>query len=85
MTRILASNQISRLLTRRGARLSQAEAVVRPILEAVRKQGDKALLKYARKFDGLDRKSVRVPARSLALRLWKAGARIPRRRRNGFE
>jgi histidinol dehydrogenase len=66
MIRILASNQIGRLLTRRRTRLNQAEAVVRPILEAVRKQGDKALVKYARKFDELDRKSVRVPARDLA-------------------
>jgi histidinol dehydrogenase len=36
---------------------------VRPILEAVRKRGDKGLLEYARKFDKLERKSVRVPAR----------------------
>jgi histidinol dehydrogenase len=66
MIRILPSSQIGRLLTRRAARLSEAEAVVRPILEGVRKHGDKALLKYARKFDGLDRKSVRVPARDMA-------------------
>ena len=37
--------------------MSEAEAVVRPILEAVRKRGDKGLLEYARKFDGLTRKS----------------------------
>ncbi len=66
MIRILATNQISRLLKRRTSRMNQAEGVVRPILEAVRKQGDKAVLKYARKFDGLDCKSVRVPARDLA-------------------
>lgn len=66
MIRILASNRIDLLLKRRSARLNQAEAVVRPILEAVRKQGDKGLLKYTRKFDGFDRKSVRVPARELA-------------------
>ena len=41
-----------------AARLAEAEAVVRPILEAVRKRGDAALLEYARKFDGLDRQSV---------------------------
>src|SRR5579864_2337198 len=66
MIRTLAANRISPLLTRRVTRLTQAEAVVRPILQAVRKQGDKALLKYARKFDRLDRGSVRVPARELA-------------------
>jgi len=66
MIRTLASNRIGPLLARRTTRLQQAEAVVRPILEAVRKQGDKALLRYARKFDGLDRKTVRVPERELA-------------------
>src|SRR6266852_2383266 len=66
MIRILESRQMGRLLARRTARLSEAEAVVRPILEAVRKRGDKALLAYARKFDGLERKSVRVPERDLA-------------------
>ena len=60
--RILESQQIGRLLARRAARMEEAEAVVRPILDAVRKRGDRALLEYARQFDGLDRKSVRVPA-----------------------
>ncbi|MGA9627091.1 MAG: histidinol dehydrogenase, partial [Bryobacteraceae bacterium] len=54
MIRILESKDIGGLLARRGARLTQAEAVVRPILEAVRKRGDKALLEYARQFDGLE-------------------------------
>ena len=53
---------MGRVLARRAARLTEAEDVVRPILEAVRKRGDKGLLEYARKFDGLERKSVRVPA-----------------------
>jgi histidinol dehydrogenase len=66
MIRILNSKQIGRLLARRAERLTEAENIVRPILEAVRKQGDKGLLEYARKFDHLDRKSVRVPARELA-------------------
>jgi histidinol dehydrogenase len=66
MIRILQSRQMGRLLARRTARLSAAEIVVRPILDAVRKRGDKALLAYARKFDGLERKSVRVPERDLA-------------------
>ena len=61
MIRILESKDIGALLARRGARLMQAEAVVRPILEAVRSRGDRALLQYARQFDGLQRKSVRVP------------------------
>ena len=65
MIRILPATQMGRLLARRKARLAEAEAAVRPILEAVRTQGDKALLEYARRFDGLDRKSVAVPEAGL--------------------
>jgi histidinol dehydrogenase len=61
MIRIVDSTQVSKLLARKAARLADAEAAVRPILEAVRKRGDKALLEYARKFDGFDRKSPVVP------------------------
>src|SRR5215813_10210145 len=60
MIRILESKQVGRLLARKAARLTEAEAVVRPILDAVRKRGDRALLEYARQFDGLTRKTVRV-------------------------
>jgi histidinol dehydrogenase len=63
--RILKSTQVGRLLTRKAARMAEGEAVVRPILEAVRLRGDRALMEYARQFDGLTRKSVRVPAREL--------------------
>ena len=59
MIRIVDSTQVGKLLARKAARFAEAEAVVRPILEAVRKRGDKALLEYARKFDDFDRKSVR--------------------------
>ncbi|HLK49385.1 MAG TPA: histidinol dehydrogenase [Bryobacteraceae bacterium] len=65
MIRILNSGRVGRLLARRTARLAQAEAVVRPILESVRKRGDRALMEYARRFDGLDRRSVRVPKAEL--------------------
>jgi histidinol dehydrogenase len=61
MIRILDSKQVGRLFARRAARLGEAESVVRPILEAVRKRGDRALMEYARQFDGLERRSVRVP------------------------
>ncbi len=66
MIRILPSNEIGKLLERRAARMEQAVAVVRPILNAVRRRGDKALVAYARKFDRLDRPDVRVPAKELA-------------------
>lgn len=64
--RILKSTEIGKLQARKAARLTEAEAVVRPILEAVRRRGDRALLEYARRFDGLSRKTVRVPQPELA-------------------
>jgi histidinol dehydrogenase len=64
--RILDSKNVGRLLSRKAARFEAAEAAVRPILEGVRKRGDRALLEYARKFDGLDRRSVRVPESELS-------------------
>src|ERR1700723_2004813 len=66
MIRIIESKNIGRLLARKAARFTQAEGVVRPILEAVRKPGEKALREYARKFDGFARKSVRVPEAALS-------------------
>jgi histidinol dehydrogenase len=63
--RILETKQVGRLLARKAARFEEAEAVVRPILEAVRLRGDAALLEFARRFDNLERKSVRVPEKEL--------------------
>src|SRR4051794_5905351 len=65
MIRILESKEVGRLFSRRAARLGEAEAVVRPILEDVRKRGDRALLEYARRFDGFEGRSVRVSAKEL--------------------
>ncbi|HEX3742693.1 MAG TPA: histidinol dehydrogenase [Bryobacteraceae bacterium] len=64
--RILESKQIGRLLARKAARLTEAEEVVRPILDAVRTRGDRALLEYARQFDKLQRRGVRVPVSELS-------------------
>src|SRR5579862_622264 len=64
MIRILSGKEIGKLLRRRAARLDEAEAVVRPILDAVRRHGDRALAEYARKFDGLDG-PIAVPAADL--------------------
>jgi histidinol dehydrogenase len=64
--RILESKDVGRLLARKAARFEEAEAVVRPILEAVRKRGDRALMEYARRFDSLKRRSVRVPEAELS-------------------
>jgi len=71
MIRILKAKQVGQVLDRRATRLGQAEAVVRPILEAVRRRGDEALLAYCRKLDGLERQSVRVSEGELALALKK--------------
>ena len=60
LLRILPRTKAASLLKRRQVQLDDAIAVVRPILEAVRTQGDKALLEYARKFDNFDRKSPHV-------------------------
>ena len=68
MLRIVQSTDraaLAQLFARRRQRLEKAEAVVAPILEAVRKRGDRALLQYARKFDGLTAPSVRVPLEEL--------------------
>jgi histidinol dehydrogenase len=64
--RIIKSEDAGALLRRRAARMDAAEAVVRPILEDVRRRGDKALLEYARKFDGFARRTVRVSEDDLA-------------------
>jgi len=63
--RILQAREIGRLLKRRAARLAAAEEIVRPILDGVRKRGDRALLEFARKFDGFEGRGVRVPEREL--------------------
>ncbi len=65
MIRIVDSKQVSAILSRKAARFEEAEEIVRPILQAVRTRGDKALLEYARKFDKLDRRTVVVPLAEL--------------------
>ena len=44
----------------------RVEAIVRPIIEAVRSKGDSALVEYARKFDGLGDQPLLIPASGLA-------------------
>ena len=65
MIRIVDSKQVPAILSRKAARFEEAEEIVRPILQAVRTRGDKALLEYARKFDKLDRGTVAVPLSEL--------------------
>jgi histidinol dehydrogenase len=53
MLRILPLDQAQTFITRKAVRLAEAEQTVAPILDAVRKRGDEAVLEYGRKFDGL--------------------------------
>jgi histidinol dehydrogenase len=62
MIRILDYKDARPLLTRKAQRLEEAERIVAPILEDVRKRGDAALLDYARKFDKFEGASVRIQA-----------------------
>lgn len=66
MIRVADLRQSSTIVTRRRARLDEAEAVVRPILEAVRREGDAAVIRYANQFDGLANRPLRVPPEELA-------------------
>ncbi len=60
MLRIIQSTDADELITRKAVRLSEAELVVAPILEAIRMRGDAALLEYARKFDAFEGSSVKM-------------------------
>lgn len=66
MIRILDHRAAAHLLTRRAARLHEAESIVAPILEAVRTRGDAALLEYCRKLDDFDGSSVAVAPEACA-------------------
>ena len=54
MLRIIDSSQSEELIARKSVRLSEAEAIVGPILADVRDRGDAALFEYARKFDAFE-------------------------------
>src|SRR5580658_358454 len=51
---ILELKQLDAFMRRRRMALDRAEAVARPILEDVRKRGDRAVAEYAHKFDNYD-------------------------------
>lgn len=53
---------VRRVFARRAARLEEAERTVRPVLEAVRRQGDTALVRYARRWDGFRGRTARALA-----------------------
>lgn len=57
---ILEADAAQQLIHRPRARLAEAERVVAPILEDVRRRGDAALIEYARKLDRLELSEIRV-------------------------
>ena len=76
--RILSQpRDIERFLASRRLALARAEAVARPILEAVRRRGDRALVAYTRRLDGYDG-PLRLNPAALA-RAWKQTAPALRR------
>ena len=54
--------KLGNFVTRKAVRLAEAEKTVAPILDAVEKRGDEAVLEYARKFDHLEGNSFFRPA-----------------------
>src|SRR5947209_7414673 len=60
MIRILNATDNQDLIVRKTVRLAEAERAVAPIIDAVRKAGDAAVLEYAREFDGFERESFRI-------------------------
>ncbi|MDQ6809172.1 MAG: histidinol dehydrogenase [Verrucomicrobiota bacterium] len=66
MIRIIEATDARELLARKCVRLTEAEAVVRPILANVRARGDEAVLDYARHFDRFDRDSLLVTEQELS-------------------
>lgn len=60
MIKILDYKDAGALFTRKDQRLHDAERIVVPIIEDVRRRGDAALLDYARRFDGFEGPSVRI-------------------------
>ena len=79
LIRILASTDtraVNRVFARRAVRLDDAERAVQPVLHAVRREGDAALVRYARQWDRysgnsaagfvVDKKEIAAAARSVS-------------------
>ncbi len=81
MIRILTHGEAKPVLTRRAARLDEAEEVVRPILRAVAAEGDRAVTEFAKKFDGFGHQPLLVPQCELA----EAEARLSPEIRDAIE
>ena len=78
--RIISSGdarEIERLLSRRAERMDVAEQAVAPIIREVIKEGDRALVKFARQWDGFEGSSaskLKVTAEEIGAARRRAGA-----------
>jgi histidinol dehydrogenase len=77
---VRARRRLERLTTRASAADGRVEAGVRRIIAAVRRRGDRALLGFTRRFDGvrLRPRDLRVPAERLAAAHRQVGAEVRR-------
>jgi histidinol dehydrogenase len=71
----VAADVLIETLERRGAvNTARVEPVVRRILAEVRRNGDRALLKYAAEFDGLEKRQALLVSRDEMKAAWEATA-----------
>jgi histidinol dehydrogenase len=63
--KILDARDCDSVSVERSLEEPDCDSVVRPILEAVRTEGDDALLRYARQFDGLGDQTILIGAEAL--------------------
>jgi histidinol dehydrogenase len=66
MIRIVNGTEAKSILAERVQELSAFEDAVRPILQAVRAERNRALLRYASEFDGLCGRPLQIPEEDLA-------------------
>ncbi len=66
MIRILDSRQAETCVRKRTRHNEDVEKVVRPIIEGIRKEGDAALIRYARELDGIGELPLRITEEELA-------------------
>src|SRR4051812_3700248 len=78
MIRILNLSEANSFIDGRKQAVRSVSDVVRPILDAVRQESDTALLRYAKKFDGLGDQPVRIPESELSTALEEMPADVKR-------
>ena len=61
----MSSEELDPILRRGTPSMVSSLGVVRPIIGAVRAKGDRALLAFARKYEGFAGSTVRVPAKEI--------------------